>query len=83
MNELGFYRLAGAPKTPRELIAEVQRAEELGLGAARQLPHPNPLRAGSPAGGRGATTTSSLLPIIWGEGLSSLATQNCSNARTH
>lgn len=34
MNELGFYPLAGAPRTPRDLIAEVQRAEELGLGAA-------------------------------------------------
>ena len=34
MNELGFYTLAGAPRTPRELIAEVQRAEALGLGSA-------------------------------------------------
>ncbi|MFQ5381514.1 MAG: TIGR03857 family LLM class F420-dependent oxidoreductase [Dehalococcoidia bacterium] len=34
MNELAFYTLAGAPKTPRELIAEVRRAEELGLGSA-------------------------------------------------
>jgi probable F420-dependent oxidoreductase len=32
--ELGFYTLAGAPKSPRELIAEVQDAEALGLGAA-------------------------------------------------
>ena len=30
--ELGFYTLAGAPESPRELIAEVRRAEELGLG---------------------------------------------------
>ena len=34
MNELGFYTLAGAPKSPRDLIAEVQQAEALGLGAA-------------------------------------------------
>jgi probable F420-dependent oxidoreductase len=34
MNELGFYTLAGAPRTPRDLIAEVQQAEALGLGAA-------------------------------------------------
>ena len=34
MNELGFYTLAGAPQTPRELIAEVQQAEGLGLGSA-------------------------------------------------
>lgn len=34
MNELGFYALAGSPKSPRELIAEVQQAEALGLGSA-------------------------------------------------
>ncbi len=34
MNELGFYTLAGAPRTPRDLIAEVRRAEALGLGSA-------------------------------------------------
>lgn len=33
MNELGFYTLPGAPKTPKELIAEVREAEELGIGA--------------------------------------------------
>ena len=31
--ELGFYTLAGAPETPRALIAEVREAEQLGLGA--------------------------------------------------
>ncbi len=30
--ELGFYTLAGAPASTRDLIAEVQSAEELGLG---------------------------------------------------
>ncbi|MBW2396090.1 MAG: TIGR03857 family LLM class F420-dependent oxidoreductase [Deltaproteobacteria bacterium] len=34
MNELGFYVLAGAPRSPRDLIEEVQQAEALGLGAA-------------------------------------------------
>ena len=34
MNELGFYTLAGAPQSPRELISEVQQAEALGLGSA-------------------------------------------------
>ncbi len=34
MNELAFYTLAGAPRTPRDLIAEVQQAEALGIGAA-------------------------------------------------
>ena len=34
MNEIGFYTLAGAPRTPRDLIAEVQEAEAMGLGSA-------------------------------------------------
>jgi probable F420-dependent oxidoreductase len=33
MHELGFYTLAGAPRTPRDLIAEVKDAEAMGLGA--------------------------------------------------
>jgi len=32
--ELGFYTLAGAPESPRELIDEVRDAEAMGLGAA-------------------------------------------------
>jgi probable F420-dependent oxidoreductase len=32
--ELGFYTLAGAPDSPRELIGEVRDAEAMGLGAA-------------------------------------------------
>ncbi len=32
MNELAFYTLAGAPESPRDLIAEVQHAEALGIG---------------------------------------------------
>ena len=32
--ELGFYVLAGAPKSPADLIDEVRTAEDLGLGAA-------------------------------------------------
>ena len=27
MNELGFYALAGAPKTPKDLMREVELAE--------------------------------------------------------
>ena len=34
LNELAFYTLAGAPKTPRELLAEVERGEALALGSA-------------------------------------------------
>ena len=33
MNELAFYTLAGSPRSPRDLIEEVQRAEALGLGS--------------------------------------------------
>lgn len=33
MNELGFYTLPGAPESPRDLIGEVQQAEEMGIGA--------------------------------------------------
>ncbi len=33
MNEIGFYTLAGAPKSPRDLIEEVRDAERMGIGA--------------------------------------------------
>jgi probable F420-dependent oxidoreductase len=33
LTELGFYTLAGAAESPRDLIAEVRQAEALGLGA--------------------------------------------------
>jgi probable F420-dependent oxidoreductase len=33
MNELGFYTLAGAPRSPRDLIDEVRSAEALGIGS--------------------------------------------------
>ena len=33
MNELGFYTLAGAPRSPRDLLGEVSDAERLGLGS--------------------------------------------------
>ena len=33
MNELGFYTLAGAPESPRELLDEVRQAEAMDLGS--------------------------------------------------
>ncbi len=33
LNELGFYGLAGHSATPRDLVTEVSRAEEIGLGS--------------------------------------------------
>lgn len=32
--ELGFYTLAGAPKTPKDMLGELVRAEEMGIGNA-------------------------------------------------
>lgn len=32
--ELGFYTLAGAPKSPRDMLGELAHAEKLGLGTA-------------------------------------------------
>jgi probable F420-dependent oxidoreductase len=34
MNEVGFYTLAGAPRSPRDLIDEVRTGEAMGLGSA-------------------------------------------------
>ena len=34
MNELAFYTLPGAPKSPRDLIQEVRDAEAMGIGTA-------------------------------------------------
>lgn len=33
LNELGFYGLAGHSATPRDLVTEIARAEEIGLGS--------------------------------------------------
>ncbi len=33
MNELGFYTLAGAPTSARDLVEEVRAAEEMGIGS--------------------------------------------------
>ena len=57
MNELGFYTLAGAPKTPRELIAEVQQAEALGLGSAFISERFNVKEAATLSGAVGAVST--------------------------
>lgn len=34
MNEIGFYTLAGAPRSNRDMFDELRRAEELGIGSA-------------------------------------------------
>ena len=56
MNELAFYTLAGAPESPRDLIAEVQQAEAMGIGAAFISERFNVKEAATISGAVGAVT---------------------------
>jgi probable F420-dependent oxidoreductase len=62
--ELGFYTLAGAPESPREMIDELRSAEELGLGAAFISERFNIKEAVTLSGAAGAVT--SQIEIITG-----------------
>jgi 5,10-methylenetetrahydromethanopterin reductase len=55
--ELGFYVLAGGSLSPRDAIAEVSLAEELGLGSAFLSERLNVKEAATIAGAMGAVTT--------------------------
>jgi probable F420-dependent oxidoreductase len=57
MNELGFYTLAGAPDTPRDLIDDVRRGEELGLGSVFISERFNVKEAATISGAVGAVST--------------------------
>lgn len=57
MNELGFYTLAGAPKSPRDLIDEVREGERLGLGSAFISERFNVKEAATLSGAVGAVST--------------------------
>jgi probable F420-dependent oxidoreductase len=57
MNELGFYTLAGAPRSPRDLIGEVQAAEALGIGACFISERFNIKEAATLSGAVGAIST--------------------------
>lgn len=57
MNELGFYTLAGAPKSPRELIDEVAIGEQLGLGSMFISERFNIKEAATLCGAAGAVST--------------------------
>ena len=57
MNELAFYTLAGAPRTPRDLIAEVQQAEALGIGSAFISERFNIKEAATLSGAAGAVSS--------------------------
>ncbi|MCP5027427.1 MAG: TIGR03857 family LLM class F420-dependent oxidoreductase [Actinomycetia bacterium] len=56
MNELGFYTLAGAPESPRDLIDEVGQAEVMGLGSAFVSERLNIKEAATICGAVGATS---------------------------
>lgn len=55
--ELGFYTLAGAPESPRELLDEVAEAERLGLGSAFISERFNTKEAGALSGAVGAVSS--------------------------
>lgn len=54
--ELGFYTLGGQPESPRELIAEMQQAEALGLGHGFISERWNTKEACTLSGAAGAVT---------------------------
>jgi probable F420-dependent oxidoreductase len=56
MNEIGFYTLAGAPRSPRDLIDEVQAAEAMGIGACFISERFNIKEAATLSGAAGAVT---------------------------
>lgn len=62
LDKLGFYTLAGAPKSPVELLDEIRMAEDLGLGAAFISERFNIKEAATLSGAAGAV--SSKLRII-------------------
>ncbi len=57
MNELGFYTLAGQPKSPRDLIDAVQQAEEMGIGSAFISERFNIKEAATLSGAAGAVSS--------------------------
>jgi 5,10-methylenetetrahydromethanopterin reductase len=58
LDELGFYGLAGHSASPGDLVTEVRRAEELGLGAVFLSERFNVKDAGVLAGAAAAVSTS-------------------------
>ena len=57
LSELGFYTLAGAATSPRDLIDEVRRAEELGIGNVFISERWNVKEAATLAGAVGAASS--------------------------
>ncbi|MEY4364794.1 MAG: hypothetical protein RLZZ305_138 [Actinomycetota bacterium] len=56
--ELGFYTLAGAPRSPRDMLDELAHAERLGLGTAFVSERFNTKEAGALTGAACAVTSS-------------------------
>jgi probable F420-dependent oxidoreductase len=56
LDELGFYALAGQPKSPRDLIDEVRTGEAMGLGTAFISERYNIKEAATLSGAAGAVT---------------------------
>lgn len=57
LHELGFYTLAGAPRSPRDLLDEVRDAEAIGLGSAFVSERWNIKEACTLSGAVGAVST--------------------------
>jgi 5,10-methylenetetrahydromethanopterin reductase len=57
LNELAFYTLAGAPKSPRDLVDEVVAAEAMGLGTAFISERFNIKEAATLSGAAGAVSS--------------------------
>lgn len=56
LEELGFYALAGQPKSPRDLIDELRQGEALGFGTAFLSERYNSKEIGTLSGAAGAVT---------------------------
>jgi 5,10-methylenetetrahydromethanopterin reductase len=56
MNEIGFYTLAGAPRSPRDLLDEVRAGEAMGLGSAFISERWNVKEAATLSGAAGAVS---------------------------
>ena len=57
MNELGFFGLAGAPRTPRDLIEEVRHGEAMGFGSVFLSERFNIKEAATLCGAAGAVSS--------------------------
>lgn len=57
LNELAFYTLAGAPRSPRDLLDEVRDGEAMGLGSAFISERFNIKEASTLSGAAGAVST--------------------------